>query len=228
MRRVALLVGREPDNRYSVHRGYADAVWAVGAVPVLLTPPPGEGLDGVDAYVATALVCDAVCVTGGGDVDPRLYSEEPEPGLMHVDPARDAAEVAVVRASVTAGMPVLGVCRGAQLVTVSLGGSLHQDLARAGYHHHWQDERQHEPVHGVEAAAGSAADQALGGAHTVNSIHHQAVRDPGTHLRATAWSADGAIEAVEGRDVLGLQWHPERLWTSDARHLAAFRWLVAK
>jgi putative glutamine amidotransferase len=221
---VAVLIGREPAERYSVHRGYVDALWAAGAAPVLLAPPPGGGA--VDRYVETAIGCNAICVTGGGDVDSGIYEEDAEPGLMSVDPARDVAEVATVRAAVAGGLPLLGVCRGIQVIAVALGGSLYQDLPRAGFAGHWEEERQYEPVHPVSADPGSAAGQALGGAPAVNSIHHQAVRDPGPHLLATAWSPDGVIEAVEAPGVLGVQWHPERLWSSDERHHAPFRWLV--
>jgi putative glutamine amidotransferase len=111
-------------------------------------------------------------------------------------------------------------------MTVALRGTLHQDLAAAGYRGHWDEARQHEPVHAVYSDDGTAARSALAGATEVNSIHHQAVRDPGPQLRATAWSADGVIEAVEGIGVLGVQWHPERLADHDARHLAPFIWLL--
>ena len=101
-----------------------------------------------------------------------------------------------------------------------------QDLPNAGYPGHWDEERQHEPIHGVVADPGSLAHHALGGAARVNSIHHQAVATPGPQLRATAWGDDGVIEAIEGDGVLGVQWHPERLARTDDRHLAPFRWLV--
>lgn len=223
--KVAVLVGREPMHRYSVHRGYVDALWAVGATPLLLAPPPDVAA--IDRYVEATLACDAVCATGGGDVDPGLYGEVAEDGLMDVDPPRDAAEVAAVRAAVAAGKPVLGVCRGIQVLAVAFGGSLHQDLTRAGFVGHWAIESEYEPAHGIDVEPGSAALAALGGAIKVNSIHHQAVRDAGSTLSATAWSPDGVIEAVEGPGVLGLQWHPERLWPNDDRHLAPFQWLVA-
>jgi putative glutamine amidotransferase len=224
MAKVAVLVGYEPQHRYSVHRGYVDALWAAGATPLLLAPPPDVA--SVDRYVEVALDCDAVCVTGGGDVDPAMYGAEPEDGLMSVDPSRDVAEVAAVRAATAAGRPVLGICRGIQLVAVAFGGSLHQDLTRAGYLGHWAIDQEHEPAHAIEVEAGSAAQVALGGATKVNSIHHQGVRDPGPELVATAWSPDGVIEAVEAPGVLGVQWHPERLWPTDERHIAPFRWLV--
>jgi putative glutamine amidotransferase len=217
---VALLVGREPPHRFSVHRGYADAVWAIGATPVVLVPPPS--VEGLDRYVSAALACDAVCATGGGDV-----AVEPFEGLMDPDPMRDAVEAAVVRAAVSASRPVLGICRGIQLMAVALGGAVFRDLPTAGYAGHWEEERQFEPVHGISAEPGSAALAALGGARLVNSIHHQAVSDPGPQLVASAWSDDGLIEAVEGPGLLGVQWHPERLFGTDARHLGPFQWLVA-
>jgi putative glutamine amidotransferase len=217
---VALLVGREPALRISMHRGYADAIWAVGATPVILAPPPFES--GLDRYVAAALACDAVCVTGGGDV-----AIEPVEGLLDPDPLRDAVETATVRAFCDSSKPVLGICRGIQMVSVALGGVLYRDLPTAGFSGHWDEERQHEPIHAVTASPGSLAARGLGGAAMVNSIHHQAVRDPGPRLIATAWSQDGIIEAVEAPGVLGVQWHPERLALSDERHLEPFRWLVA-
>jgi putative glutamine amidotransferase len=217
---VALLVGREPPHRYSVHRGYADAVWAIGATPVILVPPTEPA--GLDRFVAAATACGAVCVTGGGDV-----AIDPVDGLMDPDPLRDAAESAAVRTAVDASVPVLGICRGIQLVAVAFGGVLHRDLPSAGFAGHWEEERQCEPVHGIVAERHSVAAQVLGPIARVNSIHHQAVRDPGPSLTATAWSDDGVIEAIEAPGVLGLQWHPERLWSADDRHLAPFRWLAA-
>jgi putative glutamine amidotransferase len=218
---VALLVGREPAERWSVHRGYVDGLSAVGAFPVLLTAGAGDD----DAMLDAVTSADALLVSGGGDVDPAAYGDEPTDTLMHVDPARDRVEVAAVHAARAAGRRVLGICRGAQVLAVAFGGTLHQDLRAAGFQHHWEEERQYEPVHAVDADLGSVAAEVLAGSSKVNSIHHQAVRTPGS-LRATAWSDDGVVEAVEGDGVLGVQWHPERLLTYDTRHLAAFRWLL--
>jgi putative glutamine amidotransferase len=224
---VALLIGREPDLRYSLHRGYTDAVWAAGGVPVVLTPPPMDVP--IDAFAEHVSRCDALLLTGGGDVDPGAYGEQPRVELMGVDPSRDRAELAATHAAVAAGLPVLGICRGIQLLAVALGGRLHQDLASDGFTgHHWEEERQHETVHTVEVVAGSAAASLVPADRLVNSIHHQAVRDPGPSLVVTARSEDGVTEAVEGEHALGLQWHPERLFTTDPRHLAPFAWLVER
>jgi putative glutamine amidotransferase len=220
---VAVLVGREPDERFSVHRGYLDAVWAVDAIPVLVP----TGADPThDAALALVDDADALLVTGGGDVDPRSYGDTTRETLMSVDVERDRVEISAVHLAHQAGKPVLGICRGAQVVGVAFGGSLHQDLPAAGFpDHHWELERQYEPVHAIDAAPGSLAELALAGSPKVNSIHHQAVREPGA-LRATAWSDDGVIEAVEGDGILGIQWHPERLLAGEPRHVAPFEWLV--
>jgi putative glutamine amidotransferase len=205
-----------------MHRGYVDALWAVGVLPVLLAPPPA-GAD-LARFIDGVSRCDALLLTGGGDVDPSAYGETPSAQLLDVDSARDHAELAAARFVIELGRSVLGICRGLQVLTVAVGGALHQDLAAAGYDGHWQEERQYEPVHAVIADRGTAAHRALAGATEVNSIHHQAVRDPGP-LTPSAWSADGVIEAVEGDRVLGVQWHPERLADHDPRHLAPFAWL---
>jgi putative glutamine amidotransferase len=219
-----VIAGREPPHRYSLHRGYVDALWAVGAMPVVLTPPPAGA--GLTRFLDAVSRCDGLLLTGGGDVEPSAYGEPVVASLLDVDAARDHADIEAARCTVVSGRPLLGICRGLQVITVALRGTLHQDLTAAGYEGHWQEERQHEPVHTVHADHGTAARIALAGATEVNSIHHQAVRDPGPQLRATAWSDDGVIEAVEGDGVLGVQWHPERLADHDARHLAPFIWLL--
>jgi putative glutamine amidotransferase len=220
---VAVLIGRQPIERYSVHRGYVDAVWAVDAVPVLVPAGPGADLERCTEMLHRA---DAVLVTGGGDVAPALYGEPAGDLVMEVDPERDRVEVALVHAARRHGLPILGICRGIQLMAAALGGSLVEDLPTAGHAGHWEEEKQYQPVHTVEADTGTLASAALAGAIEVNSIHHQAVADPGPELSASAWSSDGVIEAIEGEGALGVQWHPERLLDFDRRHLAPFRWLV--
>jgi putative glutamine amidotransferase len=187
----------------------------------------------VDPGALAALVdhCAAIIVTGGGDVSPDRYRDsavEFPDRLMDVDPWRDDTEVAVVRRAHDQGKRILGVCRGIQLLAVTNGGTLIPDLVAAGHDGHWEEERQYEPVHAVRAEPGSVAAAVLGDVELVNSIHHQAVADPGQVLRATAWSADGVIEAIEAPGLLGLQWHPERLSDTDARHLAPFAWVVGR
>ena len=221
---VAVVIGREPAHRYSVHRGYVDAVAGAGGIPIVL---PAVAVDGAHERMLEIVgQADALLITGGGDVDPACYNVPAAPEVYDLDPVRDAFEIEAFHAARLRGRRVLGICRGIQLMAVASGGSLHQHLPSAGFDHHWEESRQYEPVHEVVAEAGSAAEFALAGTVKVNSIHHQAVREPGNGMRATAWSDDGVIEAIEADDVLGIQWHPERLLDLDARHLAPFRWLL--
>jgi putative glutamine amidotransferase len=225
---VGVVIGRYPAERFSLHRGYVDALCALGATP-LLVPAGGNCGESVAAELLER--CDALVATGGGDLDPATYAATYEAAtaveLMDVDPARDAADLWAVREFHARGRPVLGICRGAQTVAVAMGGTLVPDLPATGVDGHWDEERQYEPIHAVEADVGSGALEALGGATTVNSIHHQAIDEPGPVLRASAWSPDdGVVEAVEAPGLLALQWHPERLLRDDPRHLAPFEWLV--
>jgi putative glutamine amidotransferase len=222
---IAVVIGREPAHRYSVHRGYVDAIAAVGALPVVLAAVAVDGAN--DRIVDVVAQSDGLLLTGGGDVDPGRYDQVVAPEVYDLDPGRDALEVRAFQAARASGRRVLGICRGIQIMAVAAGGSLHQHLPAAGFEHHWEEHLQYEPVHEVIADSGSRAAFALGGTVKVNSIHHQAVRDPGG-LRATAWSDDGVIEAIEDDGVLGVQWHPERLFETDARHLAPFTWLAGK
>jgi putative glutamine amidotransferase len=222
---VAVLAGRSPEERYSVHRGYIDSLSRVGALPVVL--PAGAGIDPV-VVAEWILGCDALIVTGGGDVAPELYGGTGVGDLMEVDAERDRVEVEAVRVAMTAGRRVLGICRGAQVLAVATGGSLVTDLPEAGFAGHWMEEEEYQPVHDVKAESGSVCETVLGEVGSVNSIHHQAIDDPGEVLVATAWSPDGVIEAIEGPGALGIQWHPERLVSTDDRHLGPFRWLVER
>jgi putative glutamine amidotransferase len=232
---VAVLTGHFPSDRASVHRSYLSAVWLAGGQPVMLSPPPPGALGRAIEVVER---CDALLLTGGGDVDPARYGQAPSATLMAVDETRDTFELAAVDHCLAIGRPVLGICRGLQVLAVALGGRLHQDVATAGYEGHWDDANQHAPVHGIRATPGSLAERSLAGHTKVNSVHHQAVADPGEHLVASAWADDDLIEAVEAAEggafgpLLGVQWHPERMLcppdgvVGDPRHLAPFTWLV--
>jgi putative glutamine amidotransferase len=223
---IALLAGRFPEERCSVHRGYADALLAVGAAPVLVPAALADGSADWVLDVIEGLGCAGVVLTGGGDVAPATTGVPLHPTAMELDEARDLVELAVLDWARAGGVPVLGICRGIQLLVTGLGGTLVADLPAVGFDGHWHEDRQYEPVHGIDVRPGSLAQRALAGEREVNSIHHQAVDSPGPHLETTAWAPDGVIEAVEGPGLLGVQWHPERLTPASPAHLAPFEWLV--
>ena len=154
-------------------------------------------------------------LTGGEDVEPALYGAARHPKLEDTDPVRDAAELALIAAARARRLPILAICRGIQILNVALGGTLFQDLAseRPGpVTHTGTDGR-----HAVRVEPGSLLERTLGSrAATVNSRHHQAIRDLAPGLRAVAWAEDGLIEGAEPADagapwMLAVQWHPEDL-----------------
>jgi putative glutamine amidotransferase len=196
------------DTRADVlHAQYADAVLAAGGIPVLL--PPASAADDVAALVVGRI--DGLVVSGGADVDPERYGEEPHPRTTSWREDRDAWESALLRAADAAELPTLGVCRGMQLMAVAAGGTLHQhtpDLV--GHEEHnpgadtFGDTR-------VSTAEGSALQELVGDEVRVGCHHHQSVEShPG--FTATAWADDGSLEAMElpgDRFCLAVQWHPE-------------------
>lgn len=195
-------------------RTYPDVVIAAGGVPVLLPPMP-EAAAAVDRL-------DAVVLAGGPDVEPQRYGAAPHDRTGAPRPERDAAEIAVLHRALERGIPVLGVCRGAQLLNVALGGTLAQhlpdDVGHAG----------HNPSPGVFGTVsvtlepGSRVGAAVGASTTVLCHHHQAIGRLADGLVVTGRAADGTVEAVEldrAPFVVGVQWHPEQ--DRDVRLVAA-------
>lgn len=179
---------------------YIRAVERAGgtAVPACCPPADASGYDGL-------VLC------GGGDLEDR-YAGGVNPAPADVDGARDRSELALIPAFLDAGRPILGICRGHQLLNLVLGGTLIPDLPAAGRAVHTRSEGR-DRLHLVRAEAGSFADRLYGSVSRVNSAHHQAVDRPAPCLRAVQWSEDGVPEALEhtSAPVWGVQWHPERL-----------------
>jgi putative glutamine amidotransferase len=188
---------------------YSRRLEEAGGIPLLL-PPLQESAAGVMPGPLKA-----VLLGGGGDVAPFYYGDKPAPGLGEVDPERDAWEIALVRAAFSQGMPLLGICRGMQLLNVALGGTLLQDIGVAGYLQHHQKAPRHHPSHCVELLPRTRLAGILGRGHlAVNSFHHQAVEAIAPGLQKAALSPDGIVEALEDREhpfLMGVQWHPESL-----------------
>jgi putative glutamine amidotransferase len=164
--------------------------------------------DDVDADVLRTL--DALVLAGGADLDPARYGVPADP-RTESQPTRDAGELTLLTAALAADLPVLGVCRGMQLLAVAHGGRLHQHLPDIVGHDRHRPAPGRYGAHDVRFAPGSLASSVMGTTGRVNTYHHQGVADPG-RLTASGWADDGVIEAVEDperRFVLGVQWHPE-------------------
>lgn len=219
--RIALgAVVRQWDGaeRTGLNSAYVRSVLAAGGVPVMLSPHMGpsyaaRALDGVDGLV----------LTGGEDMDPAWYQMEPHPKANPPSRERDLFELALFAAARQRELPILGICRGIQVVNVALGGTLWQDLPseRPGSVDHYPEAARGERTHLVRLQPGTITAAALGGTEVrVNSFHHQAIRDLAPQLAATGWSEDGLIEAVESGPgqpwLLAVQWHPEEM-TGEAR-----------
>jgi putative glutamine amidotransferase len=186
---------------------YADAIVRAGGVPVLLPP----ATDDHDAAAAVVARLDGLVISGGADVDPAQYGADRQERTVVVRPDRDAWELALLDSAAAANLPVLGVCRGMQVMAVAAGGTLDQHTPDLVGH------EEHNPRPGVFGdtevitTEDSALHTILGSAVTVRCHHHQSVHShPG--FVASAWAADGSLEAMEApgaRFCMGVQWHPE-------------------
>ncbi len=221
--RIGLTTYREP-ARWGIWQGeaallpanYVDTVWRAGGVPVLLPPVPS----GAEEAVAGV---DGLLVSGGGDVEPERYGAAPHSETRGVSPQRDAWEAAVVRAALALRQPVLGVCRGMQVLNVVAGGTLHQHVPDVVGHD------RHRPgvaVFGttsVHVSPGSRLHDLLGARVDVRCYHHQSVDRLGAGAQVVASAADGTVEAIELTGfpfAIGVQWHPEEK-PDDVRLLQA-------
>jgi putative glutamine amidotransferase len=205
-------------DRAGVNAAYVHSVAQAGGVPLVLSQ-----LMGADHVRCALDACDALLLTGGEDVDPARYGMAPSRALGSVDGERDAFELALFAAARERAIPVLGICRGIQVINVAMGGTLWQDLPteRPGPVNHDPGGARDARTHAVRLTPGSRVAAALGATMLQpNSFHHQAVRDLATGLVATGWSDDGLIEAVEGDEtegwLLAVQWHPEEMHADPA------------
>ena len=222
---IGVSVGRLPSGNRVIDgadRDYSRAVQLAGGAPVLL-----PALSDLDVAVLVGRV-DGLLLTGGGDVDPSNYGAEPAAATGGVDPDRDRAEFAMLDTALERGIPVLGICRGCQVINVALGGTLLQHLPDVTATEHLHREPRDWISHTVRVEAGSRLQKVTGlDEIEVNSIHHQAVDRLAPPLRPVACAPDGIIEAVEhpDRGLVAVQWHPESLVPAPA-HLALFEWLT--
>ncbi len=216
-------------HHYSISSTYTDAVEAAGGIPIVI-PPQSGNIDQILDLV------DGIIFSGGGDINPALYGDE----KMHsttdgIDAGRDELELPLLRAAVERNMPTFCICRGIQVLNVALGGTLYQDVAdefSADLQHrqHEMNISKEEPGHTVTVQPDSLLASTYGQPEiAVNSFHHQSLKDLAPELRVNAVAPDGTIEGVEhsGKTfVLGVQWHPEMMFTAHDEHLKPFVALV--
>jgi putative glutamine amidotransferase len=209
---------------------YVESVIRAGGVPVVLpiSHDPeilSRMLDGIDGLI----------MTGGEDIDPlKWFGEEPIPGQGQIVPERDSFDIALIRMAVERDLPLLGICRGHQLLNVAFGGTLYQDIpsqVKGSLVKHRQQAPRYYGTHTINIEKGSLLHKQIGLEKVaVNSYHHQAVKDIAPGFKVTARSADGIIEAIEkigSKRVFGVQFHPEGFTASNIdTFLGIFQYLV--
>ncbi|VBB06629.1 peptidase c26 [Lucifera butyrica] len=204
-----ILAGSE---RSCVGRDYIRAVTRAGGIPIII--PAVNDADTLDKQVA---MCQGILLSGGGDIHPSFYGEEPVGPLGFVSLERDEYEIKVVQAAKAAGKPLLGICRGVQLLNVAFGGTLYQDISwvKGNRLEHNQNCPGNAAWHTVTIAAGSRLHAMMGVERIMtNSSHHQIIKGVAPGFLINARTKDGVIEGIEKDDslwIVGVQWHPERL-----------------
>ncbi|RDZ28211.1 gamma-glutamyl-gamma-aminobutyrate hydrolase family protein [Lysobacter silvisoli] len=218
MRNLPVQYGFRNKTLQYLEQSMAHWVLSAGALVAMIptVDPDGDVQRATLSVREYARSFDGLILQGGADIDPVAYGEQPSELLQTTDPVRDRFELSLLRAFIDAGKPVLGVCRGMQLINVAYGGSLYQDLVAAGAtaNQHYLPERYDEHVHRLRVEPGGwlAALYPAQDEVRVNSIHHQGVRRLGDGLAVEAWSEDGIPECIRVREaafVVGVQWHPE-------------------
>jgi len=213
-------------SRNVLSTDYTRGVERAGGVPVII--PLLEGIDPARGLMESL---DGLVLTGGPDLDPATFNEEPHPKLGRISPERDFIELAITRMALELGMPILGICRGIQVLNVAAGGSIIQDIpSQVGSAiKHYQDAPRWHPTHGIRLRESRFARFMGRSEIRVNTFHHQSVRDVAPGFVVTAEASDGIIEAIESKEhpfAVGLQFHPEGMWARDPLFERPFQALV--
>jgi len=211
-------------QRFAMSRPYITALQTVGAAPVLLP----LALD-IDTLRTLFDRMDGLFLAGGGDVNPANYGKPTYTKTDGIDELRDETELILARWAMAEHKPLFCGCRGIQTLNVAMGGTLVQDIhdkwPNAIRHQYFPEKPRDYVAHGISTVAGTRLLKLLGDSSAINSFHHQAIDRLADSFRVSAYAPDGVIEAIEGQDdsfVVGVQWHPESLITSDKRMYALF------
>jgi putative glutamine amidotransferase len=202
----------EKDDKHFLRNDYMQAVIRAGGLPFII--PVGIEKD----VEQVAEMLDGLLLTGGNDINPMLFNEEPHASLGKVSPSRDLCELELARQMLLLDKPILGICRGLQILNVAVGGTLYQDIHQqndGAILQHLQNAPNVHCSHFVHLEKGSLLEEIAGTERIqVNSFHHQSLKDVPTAFNVSGFASDGIIESIESVDkkfVLGVQWHPELL-----------------
>lgn len=221
---IGIFASVDGEGRTSVLPSYAEAVEKTGGVPVLF--PYTEDRRSLDRFLA---LCDGFLFAGGPDMDPAYYGEERSPSCGAVEEKRDTLDLEAFPRAYATGKPILGICRGAQLINVALGGTLYQDIPSELQTEiaHVQNEPKFSYSHEIRVLPATPLSALFGTCRVrVNSFHHQAIKSLGCGLSVMAAADDGVIEALylmEKQYLRAYQWHPERLYGTDEYSQRIFR-----
>ncbi|MCT4563227.1 MAG: gamma-glutamyl-gamma-aminobutyrate hydrolase family protein [Maledivibacter sp.] len=214
-------------ERAYVNRSYVRAVERAGGIPIII-PCTGN----VKIIEAQVSLCDGFLFTGGEDIDPNQYGEGPCLKLGPIKPELDMFQLTFFKIVQKLDKPILGICRGLQVINTGLGGTLFQDIecqCKDVYQHFQTGGRSHS-VHKIQLSEGSVLKNIFQSVNlSVNSLHHQSVKKLGKGLKVCAGSEDGIIEAIEsdmGKKIIGVQWHPEEMIDSTPEMNKLFDWLI--
>lgn len=214
-------------EKFMLHESYVNAVRAAGGTPILA--PITNDLDEVKAYIS---ICDGLVLPGGEDVSPMLLNEDPLRGIGYISAERDYFEFMLFEEARKQGKPILGICKGCQIIALSTGGKIYQDIFTQHpntIEHNQPEEQLGELFHSISLTQDSKLYELFKGESIpVNSWHHQAVRCVGPELKVTARSSDGIIEGIESIDglMMGVQWHPELLFEKYPKQLSIYKHLI--
>lgn len=220
---IGILAQIDDEKNTKIASAYASAVESSGGIPVIL--PYTESEKTIENFVD---ICDGILFSGGCDIEPKYYGEQPTALCGAPQSYRDELEFAMFRKAFAIGKPILGICRGAQLINVALGGTLYQDIPSEVNTEilHRQAESTFSPSHSVRIEKGTPLFALIENERMIaNSFHHQAIKKLAETLRAMAFADDGIIEAIYAPDYSYLrayQWHPERLSLQDANNKRIF------
>ena len=216
-----------PIGGFGVPANYIDSIWRAGGAATLILP--GDRASAEEMLEPL----DALVLVGGGDIDPRLYGQEPGPNNYGMDEVRDALEVSLLRLADSRRIPTLAVCRGMQVMNVAFGGTLFQDLpSHGGFGEHGQPTSGEKALHEVTLVSGTRVSSAAGSTTLRSSCHHhQGVDRVGDGLVVAARAADGLVEAIEREGdgwMIGVEWHPEDTADHDPAQQGLFDALVER